>query len=263
MRRARRHAPPDGEAEVTESDSLTMAVGMSWTAVFPARHCIRATSRVPTPLRGDGRRETCERYGHAVKEYYEELWERLPKDLEPPDQGPRRRFALASVSAGERVLDLGCGTGDLAAALAGTGADVVAADVAQAALARAHGRHPGLELRKLEIDGELPFADGAFDVVWSSEVIEHVADTARWLSEVRRVLAPTGRVLLTTPNHGRVRLLVGGIERYSEPLGDHLHLYTARSLRALLKDFAFGEISVRAAAGPPLARRLLLARAVR
>jgi SAM-dependent methyltransferase len=203
------------------------------------------------------------RYVHAVRDYYEELWERLPKDLEPPDQGPRRRFALASVSAGERVLDLGCGTGDLAAALAGTGADVVAADVAQAALARAHGRHPGLELRKLEIDGELPFADGAFDVVWSSEVIEHVADTARWLSEVRRVLAPTGRVLLTTPNHGRVRLLVGGIERYSEPLGDHLHLYTARSLRALLKDFAFGEISVRAAAGPPLARRLLLARAVR
>jgi hypothetical protein len=70
-------------------------------------------------------------------------------------------------------------------------------------------------------------------------------------------------VLLTTPSHGRLRLLTGGIERYSEPLGDHLHLYTARSLRDLLRDFAFDDIDVRAVAGPPLARRLLLARAVR
>jgi 2-polyprenyl-3-methyl-5-hydroxy-6-metoxy-1,4-benzoquinol methylase len=99
--------------------------------------------------------------------------------------------------------------------------------------------------------------------VWSSEVIEHVADTARWLSEVRRVLVPRGRLLLTTPSHGRLRLLVGGIERFSEPLGDHLHLYTARSLRELLQAFGFGEISVQTAAGLPLARRLLLARAVR
>jgi ubiquinone/menaquinone biosynthesis C-methylase UbiE len=203
------------------------------------------------------------RYVHAVKDYYEDLWEHLPEDLDPPDQGPRRRFALANVTAGQRVLDLGCGTGDLSADLAGTGADVIAADVAQAALDRARSRHPGLQLRKLEIDAELPFADGAFDVVFSSEVFEHVADTARWLSEVRRVLAPRGRVLLTTPSHGRLRLLAGGIERYSEPLGDHLHLYTARSLRTLLADFGFGEISVSATAGPPLARRLLLARAVR
>ncbi len=198
-----------------------------------------------------------------MQEYYDELWESLPADLSPPDIGPRRRFALANVASGDRVLDLGCGTGDLAADLAQAGARVIAADVAQAALDRAHARHPELALRPIALDGPLPFADGDFDVVWSSEVIEHVADTARWLSEVRRVLAPGGRVLLTTPNHGRLRLLAGGIERYSPPLGDHLHLYTARSLRELLRDFGFGEIEVRTAAGPPLARRLLLARAAR
>ncbi len=199
----------------------------------------------------------------AVRDYYEQLWESLPDELDPPDQGPRRRFALANVSAGEHVLDLGCGTGDLAADMAAAGADVTGADVAQAALDRAAGRHPQLPLRLVGIDAELPFGDGAFDVVFSSEVIEHVADTARWLSEVRRVLAPRGRILLTTPSHGRLRLLAGGIERYSEPLGDHLHLYTARSLRAVLEDFGFVEISVRGAAGPPWARRLLLARATR
>jgi ubiquinone/menaquinone biosynthesis C-methylase UbiE len=212
---------------------------------------------------GAARVQPTPRYVHVVKEYYDELWERLPADLDPPDLATRRRFALAGVSAGERVLDLGCGTADLAADLAGAGARVTAADVAEAALARARGRHPTLDLRLVAIDAPLPFADGAFDVVWSSEVIEHVADTARWLSEVRRVLVPRGRLLLTTPSHGRLRLLAGGIERYSEPLGDHLHLYTARSLRELLHAFGFGEVSVRGAAGLPLARRLLLARAVR
>ncbi len=198
-----------------------------------------------------------------MKEYYEELWERLPEDLTPPDLAVRRGFALANVAAGERVLDLGCGAGDLAADLARNGAQVTAADVAQAALDRVGRRHPELARCLIEIDAALPFDDGAFDTVWSSEVIEHVGDTARWLSEVRRVLAPRGRVLLTTPSHGRLRLLAGGIERYSEPLGDHLHLYTARSLRELLGDFAFTDIRVTAKAGPPLARRLLLARAVR
>jgi ubiquinone/menaquinone biosynthesis C-methylase UbiE len=198
-----------------------------------------------------------------VQEYYEELWARLPDNLTPPDQALRRRFALDNISAGERVLDLGCGAGDLAADLARAGAQVTAADVAQAALDRAGRRHPELELRLIDIDEPLPFTDGSFDAVWSSEVIEHVADTARWLSEVRRVLVPRGRVLLTTPSHGRLRLLAGGIERYSEPLGDHLHLYTARSLRGLLAEFGFGEIDVRSVGGPPLARRLVLARAVR
>jgi 2-polyprenyl-3-methyl-5-hydroxy-6-metoxy-1,4-benzoquinol methylase len=94
-------------------------------------------------------------------------------------------------------------------------------------------------------------------------VIEHVGDTARWLSEVRRVIAPGGLLLVTTPSHGRLRLLVGGIERFSEPLGDHLHLYTRRSLARTLTEFGFGEVDVRAVGGPPLMRRMLLARARR
>jgi len=135
--------------------------------------------------------------------------------------------------------------------------------VAEAALRRARARHPQLRFELAAIDGALPLDDGSFDVVWASEVIEHVADTARWLSEVRRVLVPRGRLLLTTPSHGRLRLAVGGIERYSEPLGDHLHLYSARSLGELLTEFDFAVTELRGVAGPPLLRRLLLACAVR
>ena len=165
--------------------------------------------------------------------------------------------------SGDRALDIGCGTGEFTAALAQAGAQPVGAEVAEAALSRARSRHPGLEFRLVPFDGPLPFEDGSFELVWASEVIEHVADTARWLSEVRRVLVPAGRLLVTTPSHGRLRVAVAGVDRFSEPLGDHLHLYTRRSLETLLHEFGFAEVQVRAVDGPPLLRRSLFARAVR
>ena len=198
-----------------------------------------------------------------MREYYEELWQRLPGELVAPDWELRRNFLLQEVRRGDRALDLGCGAGEFTAVLAEAGAQAVGADVAEAALTRARAHHPQLDFRLIPIDGPLPFEDNAFDLVWASEVIEHVADTGRWLSEVRRVLAPAGRLLLTTPAHGRLLVLFGGVERFSEPLGDHLHLYTSRSLRTLLNEFGFGSVSVQARGGPPLLRRLLLARGVR
>jgi SAM-dependent methyltransferase len=198
-----------------------------------------------------------------VKDYYEDLWQRLPDELEPPDWELRSRFLLAEARDSDRVLDLGCGDGAFSAALAPKVAEVVGAEVSEAALRRAARLHPTVAFELVPLDGPLPFPDGAFDLVWSSEVIEHVADTARWLAEIRRVLDPAGRLLLTTPSHGRLRLAVGGIERYSEPLGDHLHLYSRRSLHEVLADFGFAWVEVRTAGGPPLLRRLLLARATR
>lgn len=198
-----------------------------------------------------------------MRSYYEDLWERLPRELDRPDFDLRLRFMLAEARSEDRALDLGCGDGTFTARLAEAVGQVVGVDVADAALRRARARDPRLEFRLVPPAGPLPFADNAFDLVWSSEVIEHVADTARWLSEVRRVLAPAGRLLLTTPNHGRLRLALGGIERYSEPLGDHLHLYTRRSLAGVLGEFGFDPVSVQTAAGMPGLRRLLLARAVR
>jgi SAM-dependent methyltransferase len=198
-----------------------------------------------------------------VRDYYEELWSRLPAELEPPDRALRTAFLRAHVGAGDRVLDLGCGDGWIAGELLDAGALPIGVEIAQAAVDRARARHPDLDVRLAPIDGPLPLPDAGLDVVWSSEVIEHVADTARWLSEVRRVLRPRGRLLLTTPNHSRLRLLAGGIERYSEPLGDHLHLYSKISLRAVLEDFGLTQIEIAARGGPPLARRVLCAVAVR
>jgi SAM-dependent methyltransferase len=209
------------------------------------------------------RTEAIPRYGRPIKDYYEELWQRLPAALEPPLLERRLAFLRGEVRPGDRALDVGCGAGEFTAALAQAGARATGVEVAEAALARARERHPGLDFRAVGFDAPLPFEDGSFELVWASEVIEHVSDTARWLSEVRRVLAPGGRLLVTTPSHGRLRVALGGVERFSEPLGDHLHLYTRRSLAQLLDEFGFSEVRIQAVDGPPLLRRSLFARAVR
>jgi ubiquinone/menaquinone biosynthesis C-methylase UbiE len=198
-----------------------------------------------------------------MQEYYEDLWSRLPADAAPPDFASRSTFLLGDVRAGERVLDIGSGAGDFTAVAGRAGAEVVGVDIALGALTRARARHPELDFRLAPIEGPLPLQDNSFDLVWASEVIEHIADTARWLSEVRRVLVPRGRLLVTTPSHGRLRVALGGVERFSEPLGDHLHLYTRRSLVEVLGEFGFTDVEVRAVGGPPLLRRTLMGRAVR
>ena len=199
----------------------------------------------------------------AVEHYYEQLWERLPEGLEPADFQRRRTFLLGAVHPGERALDLGCGAGEFTAALAKAGVEAIGADVAEAALNRARERHRGLHFVHVPFDGALPFEDCSFELVWAGEVIEHVADTAQWLSEVRRVLAPGGRLLVTTPSHGRWRIALHGVEPFSEPLGDHLHLYTRRSLATLLGEFGFGAVRVREVGGLPLLRESLWATAER
>ena len=198
-----------------------------------------------------------------MRDYYEDLWERLPADLSLPDLPRRSDFLSSEVRSGDRALDLGCGAGGFTAILAARCASAVGVDVAEAALRRAREAHPGLDFRLAPLDGDLPFEDSSFDVVWASEVIEHVSDTARWCSEVRRVLAPRGRLLVTTPDHPRLALALRGVEPYSEPLGDHLHLYTRRSLARLLEGFGFGQVTVRGVGGMPGWRRMLLARGER
>src|SRR5579859_5071724 len=202
------------------------------------------------------------------RSYHEELWRGIPAGLEPEHFALRLRFLLAETPPGARVLDLGCGEGWFAAELAGAGAEVLAVDVAEEPLRRALARNPGLRTQLIDGEGGWELAEASFDVVWAGEVLEHVADTSRWLSELRRVLRSGGRLLLTTPELGRAQLLSAALSRAAfarrfDPQGDHLRYYDRGTLSALITSFGFEQLSVRRAAGPPGARRLLLARAVR
>jgi len=103
---------------------------------------------------------------------------------------------------GRRVLDVGCGTGYGSFFLASYSANwVEALDIHPGALeyARQVYQHPRLHF--LEGDAlELPFPDLSFDFVFSSQVIELVASSEKFLQEIKRVLRPNGFCLVITPN---------------------------------------------------------------
>jgi methanethiol S-methyltransferase len=101
------------------------------------------------------------------------------------------------------VLDLGCGGGFMAEAMARRGARVTGIDPAVKAIAaaRAHAAQQGLSVRYMVASGErLPLADGSMDIVVCVDVLEHVADVGLVLTEIHRVLKPGGLFCFDTIN---------------------------------------------------------------
>src|SRR4051812_23591407 len=112
----------------------------------------------------------------------------------------RYTFA-ARLARGKRVLDAGCGAGYGSAVLAHTASFVVGADVSADAVefARANYRLPNLAFERSSC-ASLPHPDGAFDLVVAFEVIEHLETWREFLLEARRMLAPNGQFIVSTPN---------------------------------------------------------------
>jgi len=127
--------------------------------------------------------------------------------------------------AGKGALDVGCGAGLLCEPLARLGADVTGVDAApqniQAAAIHAGGS--ALDIRYLA--GEIGAQDiGRFDLVTSMEVIEHVADKAAFLADLKARMKPDGLMILSTPNRTAAShiLLVEGAEAIGMiPRGTH------------------------------------------
>jgi len=169
-----------------------------------------------------------------------------------------------------RVLDIGCGDGEVSAELAArTRAEVVCADASAIAVQACIAR--GLEAHLINIgEKPLPFSDSSFDLVFMTEVIEHLLRPDSALDEVRRVLVPGGNLILSTPNlaclPNRLLLALGIQPLFSEvseeavmgrrlrvfgqggkPVG-HLRLYTKRALVEFLQSQGLRILNVRGAA---------------
>jgi ubiquinone/menaquinone biosynthesis C-methylase UbiE len=107
---------------------------------------------------------------------------------------------VARVGAGTRVLDVATGPGYVAAEAARRGAKVWGVDVAQAMVARAAAEHPSVEFRRADAQS-LPFEDGTFDAVVGNFGLPHFGRPELAAAEAVRVLAPGGRLALTTWDH--------------------------------------------------------------
>ena len=159
----------------------------------------------------------------------------------------RYRFA-AQHAAGRTVLDIACGPGYGSVILRDAGAGfVVAADIAldaarETRAALGDGGHAGVCLA----DGSrLAFTSGSMDLVASFETLEHVAATEEFLDELRRVLAPDGLLILSTPN-ALVSKPVDGKPR--NPF--HVHEFEPEELAAVLRS-RFTDVKILGQKMPP------------
>ena len=123
----------------------------------------------------------------------------------------RAEASRAQPLTGLRILDIGCGGGLLAEPMARLGGSVTGTDVTEAAITAAalHASQNGLDIDYQCCTAETLASSGArFDVIYASEVIEHVADRALFIESIARMLQPHGVVIITTINRSLPALLL-------------------------------------------------------
>src|ERR1700722_279943 len=106
---------------------------------------------------------------------------------------------LTQHCADREVLEAGCGEGYGADLIAGVARRVTALDYDEATVAHVRARYPRVQVRHANLT-DLPLADGSVDVAVNFQVIEHLWDLARFVSECARVLRPSGLLMVSTPN---------------------------------------------------------------
>ena len=110
--------------------------------------------------------------------------------------------AIRAYGGGGRALDYGCGVGLLSALLATRGYTVTGVDISTKFIEAAQGLYGSGPSVRFKVIGDLPlpFAEGEFDLIASSAVLEHCTDIAGILLEFRRVLRTGGLLVIETPN---------------------------------------------------------------
>ena len=168
---------------------------------------------------------------------------------------------LAGDVAGRRILDAGCGSGPLFAALRDRGAIVTGIDSSTKMLELARKRlGAGADLYLADLGSPLLFPDGAFDDVIASLVLHYLEDWTAPLAELRRVLTPGGRLIVSVDHPIVFKLVNPGADYFATrkwsfewTLGGHTALMTFwhRPLHAMTDAFTKAGFRISVISEPP------------
>ena len=192
--------------------------------------------------------------------YYDRYWKRrLLKEKSDPIplwlphiliQYSAYGAILNRIPPGSKILDLGCGDGNVTRLYTVKG-DVVGVDASEKALTQTKKR--GIKAVQHDLNTlPYPFRQGSFDVVVLTDVLEHLIDPFATLRECKRILKKNGRVIITVPNFARlsnrIRMLFGDpvdilhFDKYGDE-AEHLHWFTKPKLIHIAFTSGFTSIS--------------------
>jgi malonyl-CoA O-methyltransferase len=162
----------------------------------------------------------------AVYDNHEAYWDSFEQNYLAP---------FLAMSKGKKVLDAGAGTGRLSFKLKGAGAQVTAIDISPEMLAKLKQREGGVEVVEGDIQ-HMPFADGSFDMVFSSLTIVHLQKIEAFLDECYRVLKDGGIFALVNIHFRKPLILKDSHGKYTIQCYNHFPRHVREAAEAL----AFG-----------------------
>ena len=181
---------------------------------------------------------------------------------------PLLRLLQQGTPSGGRILDLGCGNGALSGQLSRLGYEVVGVDPSASGIAVARQSFPTLSFHQAAAtpDDLRALALPHFDVVISTEVVEHCYAPRQWAAAAYASLKPGGLFICSTPYHGYLKNLAlalsGRLDAHFTALwdGGHIKFWSRRTLSQLLREAGFVDLRfVGAGRWPWLWKSMLLA----
>jgi len=198
-----------------------------------------------------------------TKEFYESMYKHDQRDR------PRGSFIyrklkqfecnrhdqiLENIPMGGRLLDIGCGEGELLFSLKNYFDELHGLDIAESRIERINAKINNknkIHIHLGNANEHLPFEDGYFDAIIASDVLEHLFDPYFFVGECSRMLRKQGTLILHVPNIAylprRLNLLLGQFPTTSDEVGwdgGHLHYFTRSSLKKLLETEGYNALRI-------------------
>lgn len=156
-------------------------------------------------------------------------------------------YEMLAEYKGMRILDVGCGNGVIACRLLADGFDIYGIDASETGISIASRKNPGRFFVQDISSEQLPDALSAFqfEVVISTEVIEHLYAPRSYMKLIKNILPRGGVVIISTPYHGYLKNLVMALSNKMDSHftvlwdGGHIKFWSRRTLTSLLNEFGF------------------------